>query len=154
MGDGCPKSPPFAFRACLNSCFMPLSLSQCATRQVPRLTSYFLWKSGGRPMSLKVGNFSLQARTAQNRLRMGKYGTYLEFCRSHEAPKHCQTLDSPTQSCARAHFRSPPGRPQVAPRSPPGRPQFDCHCNEIWIHCLKEISDRNAVQSNWGLTGG
>ena len=103
----------------------------------------FLWKSGGRPMSLKAGNFSLQARTAQNRLRMGKYGTYLEFCRSHEAPKHCQTLDSPTQSCARAHFRSPPGRPQ-----------FGCHCNEIWIHCLKEISDRNAVQSNWGQTGG
>ena len=94
-------------------------------------------------MSLKQGNFSFCARTAHNWLRMGKYGTYLEFCRSHEAPKHCQTLDSPTQSCARAHFRSPPGRPQ-----------FDCHCNEIWIHCLKEISDRNAVQSNWGQTGG
>ena len=38
-------------------------------------------------MSLKAGNFSFQARIAQNRLRMGKYGTYLEFCRSHEAPK-------------------------------------------------------------------
>ena len=120
--------------------------------QVLRPTSYGKWVGG--PMSLKQGNFSFRARTAHNWLRMGEYGTYLEFCRSHEAPKHCQTLDSPTQSCARAHFRSPPGRPQVAPRSPPGRPQFDCHCNEIWIHCLKEISDRNAVQSNWGQTGG
>ena len=50
------------------------------------------------------------------------------------------------------------GRPQVAPKSPPGRPQFDCHCNEIWIHCLKEISDRNTVAiklgANWGQTGG
>ena len=36
-------------------------------------------------MSLKAGNFSFQARTAQNRLRMGKYSTYLEFCRSREA---------------------------------------------------------------------
>ena len=49
-------------------------------------------------MSLKVGNFSLQARTAQNRLRMGKYGTYLEFCRSHEAPKHCQLTSIRSQA--------------------------------------------------------
>ena len=37
---------------------------------------YRRWVGG--PMSLKGGNFSFQARTAQNRLRMGKYGTYLE----------------------------------------------------------------------------
>ena len=52
-------------------------------RQVPRLTSY--GSQAGDQMSLKAGNFSFQARTAQNRLRMGKYSTYLEFCRSHEA---------------------------------------------------------------------
>ena len=127
-------------------------VSMAPTSQVLRPTSYGKWVGG--PMSLKQGNFSFRARTAHNWLRMGEYGTYLEFCRSHEAPKHCQTLDSPTQSCARAHFRSPPGRPQVAPRSPP----VDCHCNEIWIHCLKEISDRNAMAiklgANWGQTGG
>ena len=59
-------------------------------------------------MSLKVGNFSFQAHTAQNWLRMGKYGIYLEFNRSQEAPKHCQTFDSLTQYCAGVHFRSPP----------------------------------------------
>ena len=85
-------------------------------------------------MSLKAGNFSLQARTAQNWLRMGKYGTYLELNRSEEAPEHCQTLDSLIQCCAWAHFRLPPCCRQ-----------FDCHCNEIWIHCLKEISDGNAM---------
>ena len=40
-------------------------------------------------MSLKVGNFSFQAHTAQHWLWMGKYGIYLEFYRSQEAPKHC-----------------------------------------------------------------
>ena len=74
--------------------------------QVLRPTSYGKWVGG--PMSLKQGNFSFRARTAHNWLRMGEYGTYLEFCRSEEAPRHCQTSDSPTQSCARAHFRSPP----------------------------------------------
>ena len=62
----------------------------------------------GRPMSLKAGNFSLQARTAQNWLRMGKYGTYLEWSWSQEAPEHCQTFDSLTQCYAGAHFRLPP----------------------------------------------
>ena len=38
---------------------------------------------------------------------MGKYGTYLEFNGSHEAPKHRKTFGSITQFCARAHFRSP-----------------------------------------------
>ena len=71
----------------------------------------------GRPMSLKAGNFSLQARTAQNWLRMGKYGTYLEWSWSQEAPEHCQTSDSLTQCYAGAHFRLPPLRRQ-----------FVCHC--------------------------
>ena len=90
----------------------------------------FLWKSGGRPMSLKAGNFYLQARTAQNQLRMGKYGTYLEFYRSQEAPKHCPTFDSLTQSCARAHFSLPPVCPRFAPSLPPVCPQFDCTAND------------------------
>ena len=81
--------------------------------QVLRPTSYGKWVGG--PMSLKQGNFSFRARTAHNWLRMGEYGTYLEFCRSEEAPRHCQTSDSPTQSCARAHFRLPPVSPQLAP---------------------------------------
>ena len=86
---------------------------QLLLSQVLRPTSYGKWV--GRPMYLKRGNFSFQARTAQNQLRMGKYGTYLEFNRSQEAPKHCPTFDSLTQSCAIAHFRQPPGSPQVAP---------------------------------------
>ena len=61
-------------------------------------------------MSLKQGNFSFRARTAQNWLRMGKYGTYLELNASQEAPKHCPTLDSLTQCFASAHLRSPPVR--------------------------------------------
>ena len=97
--------------------FSTLVLDKAPPSQVLRPTSYGKWVGG--PMSLKQGNFSFRARTAHNWLRMGEYGTYLEFCRSEEAPRHCQTSDSPTQSCARAHFRSPPGRPQVAPRSPP-----------------------------------
>ena len=72
-------------------------------RQVPRPTSYGKWDGG--PMSLKAGNFPFRACTAQNWLRMGKYGTYLEFCRSLEAPKHCQTFDSFTQFWTRAHLR-------------------------------------------------
>ena len=82
----------------------------------------FLWKSGGRPMSFKGGNFSFQARTAQNWLRMVKYGTYLELNTSQEAPKHCPTFDSLTQCFASAHFRSPPVRLQF--RSPSN---FVCH---------------------------
>ena len=78
-----------------------------------------MWKSGGRPMSFKGGNFSFRALTVQNWLRMGKYGTYLEFNTSQEAPKHCPTLDSPTQCFASAHFRSPPVRLQFASSSPP-----------------------------------
>ena len=54
----------------------------------------FLWKSGGSTMSFKAGNFSFQACTAKNWLRMGKYGTYLELNASQGAPKHCQTFDS------------------------------------------------------------
>ena len=65
-------------------------------------------------MSFKGGNFSFRALTVQNWLRMGKYGTYLEFNTSQEAPKHCPTLDSPTQCFASAHFRSPPVRLQFA----------------------------------------
>ena len=61
-------------------------------------------------MSFKGGNFSFQARTAQNWLRMVKYGTYLELNRSQDAPKHCPTFDSLTQCFASAHFRSPPVR--------------------------------------------
>ena len=37
-------------------------------------------------MSFKAGNFSFQARTAQNWLWIGKCGTNLEPHRSHEAP--------------------------------------------------------------------
>ena len=66
--------------------------------QVLRPTSYGKWVGG--PMSLKQGNFSFRARTAQNWLRMGKYGIYLELNRSEEAPEHCQTLDSLIQCCA------------------------------------------------------
>ena len=40
----------------------------------------FLWKSGGGPMYFKAGNFSFQACTAKKWLRIGKHGTYLEFC--------------------------------------------------------------------------
>ena len=113
--------------------------------QVLRPTSYGKWVGG--PMSLKQGNFSFRARTAHNWLRMGEYGTYLEFCRSHEAPKHCQTLDSPTQSCARAHFRSPPGRPQ-----------FDCHCISVtdFFQAVNPYFITMAIKlgANWGLTGG
>ena len=32
-----------------------------------------------------MGNFSSRASTAQNRLRMGKYGTKLDYCSSEEA---------------------------------------------------------------------
>ena len=78
--------------------------------QVLRPTSYGKWVGG--PMSLKQGNFSFRARTAQNWLRMGKYGTYLEFNRSQEAPKHCPTFDSLIQCCDGAHFRLPPVCPQ------------------------------------------
>ena len=111
-------------------------------------------------MSLKVGNFSLQARTAQNRLRMGKYGTYLEFNTSQEAPKHCPTLDSPTQCFASAHFRSPPVRLQFASdfAAPPIslRLQFGEKSIPIW----REISDGIWWQTkleglrNWRRTGG
>ena len=38
------------------------------------------------------------------------------------------------------------GRPQVAPKSPP--------VSEMWIHCLKEISDGNAVAIKLGATWG
>ena len=82
-------------------------------------------------MSLKLGNFCFWARTALNWLRMGKYGTYLEFYRSQEAPKHCPTFDSLTQSCARAHFRLPPVCPRFAPSLPPVCPQFDWHCISV-----------------------
>ena len=68
-------------------------------------------------MSFKGGNFSFQARTAQNWLRMVKYGTYLELNRSQDAPMHCPTFDSLTQCFASAHFRSPPVRLQFG--SPP-----------------------------------
>ena len=105
------------------------SLSTQRASQVLRPTSYGKWV--GRPMYLKRGNFSFQARTAQNQLRMGKYGTYLEFNRSQEAPKHCPTFDSLIQCCAIAHFRLPPVCPRFAPSLPPVCPQFDCHCISV-----------------------
>ena len=138
--------------ACTNLFYQRIPSSSICSSQVLRPTSYGKWVGG--PMSLKQGNFSFRARTAHNWLRMGEYGTYLEFCRSEEAPRHCQTSDSPTQSCARAHFRSPPGRPQVAPRSPP-----------VWLHCISVTDFFQTVNpyfiamaiklgANWGLTGG
>ena len=54
---------------------------------------------------------------------MGKYGTYLEFNGSHEAPKHRKTFGSITQFCARAHFRSP----HRSLREPQGASHFVCH---------------------------
>ena len=91
-------------------------------------------------MSLKQGNFSFRARTAQNWLRMGKYGTYLEFNTSQEAPKHCPTFDSPTQCFASAHFRSPPVRLQFASSSPPVRLRFRCASNFVCPHIPSLIS--------------
>ena len=41
-------------------------------------------------MSFKAGNFSFQARTAQNWLWMGKYGTNLEPHQSHETQYNAQ----------------------------------------------------------------
>ena len=121
--------------------FIHLIWSRPAPSQVLRPTSYGKWVGG--PMSLKQGNFSFRARTAHNWLRMGEYGTYLEFCRSHEAPKHWQTLDSPTQSCARAHFRSPPSRPQ-----------FDCTAFLSLIFFQTVNPYFIAMAINWGRTGG
>ena len=51
---------------------------------------------------------------------MGKYGTYLEFNGSHEAPKHRKTFGSITQFCARTHFRSPHRSLTGASREPHG----------------------------------
>ena len=63
------------------------------TSQVLRPTSYGKWVGG--PMSLKGGNFSFQARTAQNWFWMGKYGTNLEWHRSQEAPCTAQPSVNP-----------------------------------------------------------
>ena len=82
-------------------------------RHVPRLTS--CGSQAGDQCLLKGGIF-FQACTAQNWLRMVKYGTYLDLNTSQEAPKHCPTLDALTQCFASAHFRSPPVRLQF--RSP------------------------------------
>ena len=102
-------NPEECLRVVLECLKMP---GRFSPSQVLRPTSYGKWVGG--PMSLKQGNFSFRARTAQNWLRMGKYGTYLECNTSQEAPKHCPTLDSPTQCFASAHFRSPPVRLQFA----------------------------------------
>ena len=104
-------------------------------------------------MSFKGGNFSFRALTVQNWLRMGKYGTYLEFNTSQEAPKHCPTLDSPTQCFASAHFRSPPVRLQFASSSPPISLRLQFRCASIFRHWflssietifLKHISPRQS----------
>ena len=108
-------------------------------------------------MSLKLGNFSFRARTAQNWLRMGKYGTYLEFNRSQEAPKHCPTFDSLTQSCARAHFRLPPVCPRFAPSLPPVCPQFDWHCISVtdFFQTVNPYFWNNSLgYHQWGQLGG
>ena len=49
-------------------------------------------------MSLKAGNFSFRACTAQNWSRMGKYGTNLEPHRSQEAPCTAQPSIHPPSS--------------------------------------------------------
>ena len=46
-------------------------------------------------MSFKAGNFSFQARTAQNWFWMGKYDTNLEWHRSQEAPCTAQPSVNP-----------------------------------------------------------
>ena len=105
-------------------------------------------------MSLKLGNFSFRARTAQNWPRMGKYGTYLEFNRSQEAPKHCPTFDSLTQSCARAHFRLPPVCPQFAPSLIATKfPSLISSVSEsIFLSTviLEGKSDEKRVDESWG----
>ena len=124
--------------------------------QVLRPTSYGKWV--GRPMYLKRGNFSFQARTAQNQLRMGKYGTYLEFSRSQEAPKHCPTFDSLIQCCAIAHFRLPPVCPRFAPSLPPvWLPLHFCHWflsdgESIFLSTcfLEGKSDEKRGDESWG----
>ena len=102
------------------------------------------------------GNVSLQARTAHNLLRMGKYGTYLELNRSEEAPEHCQTLDSLIQCCAWAHFRLPPCCRHVAAMLPPVWLPFPSLISfRQWIH-MSETRNAVAIKltATWWQHGG
>ena len=89
---------------------------------------------------------------------MGKYGTYLEFNRSQEAPKHCPTFDSLIQCCAIAHFRLPPVCPRFAPSLPPvWLPLHFCHWflsdgESIFLSTcfLEGKSDEKRGDGSWG----
>ena len=104
-----------SLRAQANTLLARLTLSNPTTAGlgIDRFPPDFLWKSGERPMSLKAGNFYLQARTSQNQLKMGKYGTYLEFNRSQEhylQPAKCtfvpfEILQLHTGDIVRGHFK-------------------------------------------------
>ena len=76
-------------------------------------------------MSLKAGDFSFQARTAENWLRMAKYGTYLEFNGYHEAPLGTAHLSIHSLSAVLELIL---GHPLVASSS------LQCSCGHFEMH--------------------